>query len=103
MFFLALVGFVEFFVLLILIEKFTSSTIHRTNYLTFGSAMLGSVIFTFWLFQAPRKELNLSISGGILLASIVMLAGSLTLDKETGDRGPSGLCERVYASNRKSF
>ena len=81
-----LVGFMDFYMLLFLIEKFVVFTIHEANYVTFGSSMLGCLTFIVWLYKAPRRLLNFLISGSILVVTLAVLIGSLALDKTTVDR-----------------
>ena len=88
------VTYMDFFMLLFLLDKFLGFSIRDANYVTFGSSMLGCLTFMLWLYRAPRRVLNFLILGTILLVTLAMLVGSLTLGKVAVDRlGFASLCK----------
>lgn len=94
-FFFILVGYMDFFMLLFLMDKFMTFSIYQANCVTFGSSMAGCLIFTLWLYKAPRRVLNFLTSGAILLVTVILLVSSLTMDKLAADRvGFVSLCKQ---------
>lgn len=99
LFLFLLLAYFDFFVFLFLTDKFVAFSIQYVNYATFSSKLIGFCFFSMFLSDAPRKCLNFTISGGLLVVSGLMVVASLLLDSYHLDvLGIISMCKPIIPS-----